>query len=32
MKYKKKPVVIEALQLNQDEISIRKILQFMGQK
>jgi len=30
-KYRKKPVVIEAIQLNKDEESIRKVLQFMGQ-
>lgn len=32
MKYRKKPVIIEALQLEFSEIGIRKILEFMGQK
>ncbi len=32
MKYRKKPVVIEAIQLEKTQISIREILEMMGQE
>ena len=32
MKYKKKPVVIEAVQLNASEESITEVLEFIGKK
>ena len=32
MKYRKKPIVIEAIQLQSTDRSIREVLEFMGQK